>query len=257
MLGGKRVAVVVPAFNEALLIARTLKSIPAFVDEIVVVDDASRDETFNVASSVADARVHVLRHDRNRGVGHAIRTGYEFVFRAQVDVAAVMAGDAQMDARDLERVLSPVVRGDAGYAKGNRLSWPEARRRMPLLRYLGNHALSFLTRVATGLSVADSQCGFTAIARSAYQRLDLHALWPRYGYPNDLLGRASMAGVIVQDIPVRPVYADEQSGIGWRHALVVIPFVLLRVALRRLFGVRVAVQPNAIRDTALADASRS
>lgn len=262
MLSSKRVAVVVPAFNEARLITRTLGSIPDFVDHIVVVDDASDDETFAVASASLDPRVHVVRHEANRGVGHAIRTGYEHAFRSHADVAAVMAGDAQMDARDLTRVLMPIVEEKAEYAKGDRLAWPGARDRMPTLRFVGNHVLSFLTRCATGLRVRDSQCGFTAIARSAYVRLDLQKLWPRYGYPNDLLGRASLAGIVVKDVPVRPVYADEQSGIGWRHALVVIPYVLLCVAMRRFVGLRkparvALTHAGSIHDGSLADVSRS
>jgi hypothetical protein len=105
---------------------------------------------------------------------------------------------------------------------------------MPLSRWLGNHVLSVLTRWATGLDVRDSQCGYTALARSAADQLGLEQLWPRYGYPNDLLGRAAAAKLRVSEVSVRPIYADETSGIGWRHALFVVPFVLARVVLRRI-----------------------
>lgn len=233
MFEGARVAVVVPAFDEARLIDRTLARVPAFVDLVVVVDDASRDDTAARARACGDARVVVVTHALNRGVGAAIASGYDAAFRAGADVAVVMAGDAQMDPADLPALLAPVLRGEADYAKGDRLSHPQARTAMPRARYVGNHVLSALTRMATGLPIRDAQCGYTALSRAGAGRLALAALWPRYGYPNDLLGRAAAAGLRVRDVTVRPVYADETSGIGLRHALFVVPFVLARVVARR------------------------
>lgn len=228
---------VVPARNEARLIGRTLAGMPEWIDRIVVVDDASTDDTAAVARALADDRVTVVRHEANRGVGAAIGTGYRVAFDeldSQADVAVVMAGDAQMHPGDLPALLAPVVRGEVDYAKGNRLAHPEVARRMPTARLVGNHVLSALTRLVTGLGVHDSQCGYTAITRKAATRARLEGLWPRYGYPNDLLGRLAAAGLRVGDVVVRPVYADEQSGIGLRHALFVVPWVLARVLARRL-----------------------
>lgn len=230
-----RVAVIVPAYDEARWIERTLAGIPGDVERIIVVDDASGDDTVARARDAAarDPRVTVLVHRENRGVGAAIATGYDAAFRGGADIAVVMAGDAQMDPRDLPALLAPVLAGDVDYCKGDRLSWPGVAALMPRLRFVGNHVLSFLTRLATGIPVRDSQCGYTALTRAAWERMGLRTLWPRYGYPNDLLGRAAAAGVRVSDVPVRPLYAGETSGIGIRHALFVIPFVLARVVTRR------------------------
>jgi len=234
MFDGARVAVVVPAFNEARLIGRTLARVPSFVDDVVVVDDGSHDDTAARARAAHDPRVVVIEHAYNRGVGAAIASGYHAAFLAGADIAVVMAGDAQMDPVDLPALLTPLVRGEADYTKGDRLSYPRARQQMPLTRFVGNHLLSALTRLATGLPVRDSQCGYTALSRRAEDRLIVAALWPRYGYPNDLLGRAAAAGLRVRDVPVRPVYADETSGIGLHHAVFVIPWVLTRVVARRI-----------------------
>ncbi len=233
MYRGVRVGVVVPAYQEATHIARTLDGLPDFVDRVFVVDDASTDQTAALVEARGEMRVTLLRHDENRGVGAAIATGYARALEAGIEVVAVMGGDGQMDPADLAPLLDPLCAGDAGYAKGNRLCWPGARRLMPLPRWLGNHVLSWLTRRVTGLPVRDSQCGYTAVTREGLMRIELEHLWPRYGYPNDLLGAFARAHVRVAEIPVRPIYADEASGIGWRHAIFVIPFVLLRVALRR------------------------
>ncbi|MEZ4337240.1 MAG: glycosyltransferase family 2 protein [Sandaracinaceae bacterium] len=234
MLRGARVAVVVPAWNEARLIERTLRSIPGFVDEVVVVDDASQDDTAARVEALAHPRVRLVRHAVNRGVGAAIATGYEHAFGAGADVAAVMAADAQMDPADLATLLGPILAGEADYAKGDRLSHPEAFVRMPLSRFIGNHALSHLTRLATGLEITDSQCGYTALGRDAWAALALERLWPRYGYPNDLLSRAAVAKLRVRDVVVRPVYADEQSGIRPHHLVTAFPVVLALGLLRRL-----------------------
>ncbi|MEM1417973.1 MAG: glycosyltransferase family 2 protein, partial [Myxococcota bacterium] len=136
-----RVAVVVPAYDEARLIDRALDAVPAWVDRIVVVDDGSRDATAARVLARREARVQLVRHARNRGVGAAIATGYRAAFDAGADVAVVMAGDAQMDPRDLAALLAPLARGEAGYAKGDRTRWPDVRRQMPRARLLGTRVL--------------------------------------------------------------------------------------------------------------------
>jgi len=234
MRQGARIAVVVPAYNEARHIAATLASVPSYVDDVVVVDDASTDDTSARALAFGDARVRVVRHAHNRGVGGALKTGYGAAFAAGADAVAVMAGDAQMHADDLPALLAPVLSGEADYAKGDRLSHAEVRARMPLARWLGNHALSLLTRLCTGVRTRDSQCGYTVLGRKAAARLELDMLWDGYGYPNDLIAALGRKGLVVRDVVVRPVYADEVSGIGLRHALIVIPFLLARALARRV-----------------------
>lgn len=241
MLGSARLAVVVPAFSEARLVGRTLTRMPAIVDTIYVVDDASPDGTANAAMAVGDARVRCIRHDVNRGVGAAIVTGYEHALADGHDVMAVMAGDDQMHPDDLLSLVDAVL-GGADYAKGNRFLHPEARR-MPVARRAAGEVLSLATRLATGLRVSDCQCGYTALSARAARRLPLSELYPRYGYPNDLLGMLAARGLKVVEVPVRPVYADERSGVRPWHALTV-----LRVILRRYRKER-RRQPRTARST--------
>jgi glycosyltransferase involved in cell wall biosynthesis len=245
----RTIAVVVPAFNEERLIQRTLRGIPSFVTQVVVVDDASRDATCERVLALADPRVRLVRHAANAGVGAAIATGYRAAFEHGAEVCVVMAGDGQMDPRDMPALLKPVLDGEAAYAKGCRLSYPGARERMPWTRWLGNWGLGLLTRLATGLSVRDSQCGYTALARDAADVLPLEQMWPRYGYPNDLLGMLAMADLPMREVTVRPIYADEQSGVGLRHALFVVPYVLGRVWMRRIAS-KVARLSDTLPDTA-------
>ena len=234
MFKGRRIAVVVPAFNEAQKIGRTLRSVPGFVDHVFLVDDASRDGTADLARRSQRRGLCVLRHERNCGVGAAIATGYAAAMQAGADVTAVMAGDLQMDPADLVGLISPVVLGSADYCKGNRFAWPGVYRLMPFSRLVGNVALSFLTRLASGYHhVFDSQCGYTAANRRALAIILSGEVFPRYGYPNDLLARLGAFGARVLDVPVRPVYGPEwRSGI--RIASVVWP--LVRLLLRGMFS---------------------
>jgi glycosyltransferase involved in cell wall biosynthesis len=230
MLGGKRVAVVVPAYDEERLVGETIRGIPAFVDRILVVDDASRDGTSATAEAVGDPRVDVLRHERNEGVGAAITTGYRRALEEEIDVTCVMAADNQMDPAELEGLVEPVACGDVEYAKANRLVSGEAWKAIPRTRYLGNAVLSLLTKIASGYwHVADSQAGYTALSLEALRRLHLGALYPRYGFPNDMLVHLNVQNARVRDIPSRPIYdVGERSGIKLRAVVPRISWLLFK-----------------------------
>ena len=230
MLEGKRVAVVVPAFDEERLVGGTVRGIPEFVDRIVVVDDASTDGTAASVEVVDDPRVRVLRHERNAGVGAAIATGYRRALEEGIDVVCVMAADNQMDPDELRGLAEPVARGEVDYAKANRLVSGEAWKVIPRTRYLGNAVLSLLTKIASGYwHVADSQAGFTAISLDALRRLDLDELYPRYGFPNDMLVHLNVQNARVRDVPSRPIYdVGERSGIKLRSVVPRISWLLFK-----------------------------
>ncbi len=212
MFEGRRVAVVVPAYNEEKLIDRVLDTMPSFVDRVIVVNDASTDGTAAALAS-AQARLggllRVIHHAKNGGVGAAIVTGYRLAMEEAQgnDLVVVMAGDAQMDPEDLPRLLIPLVRDQADYTKGNRLFTGQAWKIIPRHRYLGNAVLSLLTKIASGYwHVADSQSGYTAITVDALRVLQLHRLYPRYGFPNHLLVELNNYDFRVRDVPIQPDY---------------------------------------------------
>ena len=230
MVEGKRVAVVVPAYEEALLVAETIRGIPDFVDLVVVVDDCSRDDTAEQARATGDQRLEVIRHDDNRGVGAAIATGYARCRDLGVDVTCVMAADNQMDPDELALLVGPVARGEVEYAKANRLFSGEAWTLIPRSRYLGNAVLSLLTKIASGYwHVADSQAGYTAVSITALRRLDLDRLYRRYGFPNDMLVHLNVQNARVRDVPSRPIYGvGERSGIKIRRVAPRIAWLLFK-----------------------------
>src|SRR4051812_15507981 len=236
MLQGKRVAVVVPAHDEEQLIGATLGGIPAFVDRIYVVDDGSADATVERANGAGDARVEVVQHDRNRGVGAAIVTGYRHALAAGDDVVCVMAADNQMDPADLETLVTPVARGELDYAKANRLFTGQAWDLIPRTRYLGNAVLSLLTKIASGYwHIADSQSGYTAISHELLALLDLDRVYTNYGFPNDLLVHLNVWNARVRDFPSRPVYGvGERSGIRYHKVVPRISWLLVKGFFWRL-----------------------
>jgi glycosyltransferase involved in cell wall biosynthesis len=232
---GSRVVVVVPAWNEEPRVARVIAGMPPWVDQVVVVDDASTDATAEAALSPRDPRVVVERHVKNRGVGAAIVTGYRRACAARGgprDAFVVMAGDGQMHPDDLPGVVAPIAEGRADYVKGDRFHTPAGVAAMPLPRRIGGRLFSWGTSVAIGRSISDSQCGYTAIARAACERLDLDTLWPGFGYPNDLLSQLTLRRLRVAEVPVRAVYADEVSRLRARH-LPVIAGLVARAWWRR------------------------
>jgi glycosyltransferase involved in cell wall biosynthesis len=236
MLEGKRVGVVVPAHDEEELIGTTLGSIPGFVDRIVVVDDGSSDATVERVRAFGDPRVELVEHDRNRGVGAAIVTGYKRAAEQGMDVVAVMAADNQMDPGDLATLAAPVARGEVDYAKANRLTTGQAWQLIPRTRYLGNAVLSLLTKIASGYwHIADSQSGYTAIGKRTIDDLDLDRVYSRYGFPNDLLVHLNVVNARVRDFPSRPVYGvGERSGIKYRQVVPRISWLLLKGFFWRL-----------------------
>jgi glycosyltransferase involved in cell wall biosynthesis len=238
VLDGKRVAVVVPAYDEAELLPKTLSGLPGFVDAVYVVDDASRDGTAERVREAAagDPRIVLISHDRNRGVGAAIVSGYRRAIAERIDVTCVMAGDNQMDPSELESIARPVVAGEVDYAKANRLFSGQAWELIPHSRYLGNAVLSLLTKIASGYwHVADSQAGYTAIGLPVLEQLDLARLYPRYGFPNDMLVHLNVWNARVRDVPSRPVYGvGERSGIRIRHVVPRISWLLLRAFVWRM-----------------------
>ena len=235
----KTLAVVVPAYNEEKLIATVISTMPDFVDHIVVIDDQSSDATAQVVekAALADPRVVLIKHPVNQGVGGAIASGYKWARDHDVDMAAVMAGDGQMDPADLPALCDLVAVEGVDYAKGNRLVYDEAYNLIPKVRFYGNAVLSFLTKISSGYwHVADSQTGYAVISLKALKAIDWDLMWRRYGQPNDILVRLNMEDMRVRDVPIKPVYnIGEVSGFKARQVMWPISKLLVKSFATRLW----------------------
>jgi glycosyltransferase involved in cell wall biosynthesis len=239
MFEGSSIAVVVPCYREETQIRGVIETMPAFVDRIIVVDDKSPDATAQVVRECMeiDPRVELLIHDENRGVGAGIATGYKRALAIDMDVAVVMAGDGQMPPDELADIVRPVTSGAADYSKANRLVVEQAWATIPRKRFLGNAMLTLLTKIASGYyQVTDSQTGYTAITADMLRRVDLDDMYPRYGYPNDMLVRLNVLRARVVDVASVPVYdVGEVSGIKIRRVLFTMSWLLLKRFFWRLW----------------------
>jgi glycosyltransferase involved in cell wall biosynthesis len=229
------VHVVVPAYNEADHVGDVLRTMPAFVDRIFVVDDCSNDGTAHAAEACGDARVSVLRTPCNLGVGGATVLGYRHALKAGAEIIVKMDGDGQMPPEALPELLDAVVERGADYAKGNRFLRRELVHRMPFERIVGNVVLTFLTKLASGYwQVFDPQNGYTAVRASALRVLPLDRLHPGFFFENDMLVRLNVHNFRVVDVSMPPVYNGGPSHLSILAVMSTFPLLLLRRFFHRV-----------------------
>lgn len=215
MMGGHTIGIVIPARNEEVHIGRVLETLPSFVDHAIVIDDGSTDATYNRANSASsEAKVTILQ-TTGLGVGAAIDLGHQHLLKTieHPFVSVVMAGDGQMDPKDLSAVLQPILDDEADHVKGNRMSTSSDIEQMPGRRRRASRILAWLTTLASGRVVTDPQCGFTATSSQLLRQWNWERSWKGYGYPNYWLIHLTSQGWRVRDVPVKAVYGQEQSGI--------------------------------------------
>jgi dolichol-phosphate mannosyltransferase len=236
MYEGHRVAAVVPAFNEAAHIAQVIGQMPEYVDHIIVVDDCSTDGTAAAATAVGDARVQVLPHPVQRGAGGSTVSGMQRALELGADLLVKVDGDGQMDPTHIARLLEPLVHGPYDYAKGNRFLHRDALRRMPLHRLLGNFALTFATKLASGYwHVFDPQNGYVAIKATAVRALDVAQMATGFFFENDMLIHLNILNLRVTDVAIPARYEDERSSLRVSRVVITFPFYLLRGFLTRVW----------------------
>jgi glycosyltransferase involved in cell wall biosynthesis len=221
--------VILPAYNEGRHLATVVGRIPEWVDGIIIVDDASTDDTLNVAASLSDTRVRVQHNAKNLGVGGAMVTGFRAALDGDYDVAIKMDADDQMDAGELPTLVRPIELGMAEYVKGNRFRRSGRPSAMPGRRWFGNVVLSFLTKVASGYwHVFDPQCGFIAIATPTLRRLKLDGMAKDYFFENDMLIRLNVVDARVVDVDTSSLYGNETSYVSIGRVSWTFPPRLLR-----------------------------
>lgn len=231
-----RIAIVIPCYDVEQHIAGVIRAIPDRYEPIVAVDDCSDDRTVAVIEALADPRVVLVRHERNRGVGGAMKTGYDEAMRLGADVCVKMDGDGQMSADDLDPLVAPLLAGAADYAKGNRFVDRRALRAMPALRLLGNALLSFANKAASGYwNMLDVTNGYTAITTRMLRRVVFGQLAERYFFESSMLIELNILGARVADVEMPARYGDERSSLRIGQVVRTFPRLLVRGALRRFY----------------------
>lgn len=238
MFKGKRIAVVVPAYNEEKFIAQVLNTIPSFVDRIYAVNDGSIDHTLEAIHSIAkqSGKITVVNRERRGGVGAAIISGHKRALKDNIDVMAVMAGDGQAKPALLHNLLEPIVEGKADYAKGSRFLFAQHRKGMPAFRVFGSFLLTYLTKIASGYwHISDSQHGYTAISREVLEKINTDKLYEGFAFENDMIVKLNVVGARVVDVPMPVRYRGEHSKIRYPNFIVNTSWLLLKDFFWRLW----------------------
>jgi glycosyltransferase involved in cell wall biosynthesis len=229
------IATVVPAYNEERHIAQVITTMPAFVDHIIVINDASSDRTSEVARATEDPRLVLIEHTVNTGVGGAVVDGHRRALELGAGIICIMAGDAQTDPAYLESLVEPVADGRCDMAKANRFFSSQSYAGMPRYRVFGNVVLSFLNKLASGFwHIFDPQNGYLAVRREVLEAVPLDSIAKGYSLENDFLINLNILGARVTDVPVPAVYADEQSSIKLRRVVPQMVSLLFRGFFRRI-----------------------
>lgn len=238
MIDAKKIAVIMPAFNEEMLITKSINSVPEEVDLIFVINDCSKDATKSTVEELAKSneKIVLINNEKNSGVGYSIIKGYEEAFKNNCDIGVVMPGDAQALPEDFFNLIEPVIQEKYDYTKGNRLKYKGVSNIMPKHRFFGNTLLTLLTKFASGYyHLMDPQMGYTALNLKILPEINIKNLIKRYGYPGHLLYLLNLADAKVADIEVKPHYGEEKSGIRLITFVPKLIYLLIKLFFSRVF----------------------
>ena len=201
--GSTRAAAIVPAYNEEKTIAKVMEDLMKMGFEVVVVDDGSKDNTYNIASNIIQENNHgfICKHLLNRGLGAALRTGIEASLMEDPDVIVTFDADGQHDPQDILNVSKPIINGDADVVVGKRNF-----REMPLSKKLGNQIMNLITLIFYGIKVNDSQSGLRAFNRKAAESIMINAR--DYGVSSEIVGEVKRHNLKFKEVTIKTIYTE-------------------------------------------------
>lgn len=220
------VFIVMPAYNEGPAIEAVIRTVGEVYPNVVVIDDGSRDNTFDVARTCAR---HVLRHPVNRGQGAALQTGIDYALQQGADYIVTFDSDGQHRVEDVENLITPIINGDCDIALGSRFLGQEAVN-MPKSRLVLLKASILFTRVMSRIKLTDTHNGLRAFSRQAAQQIQITL--DRMAHASELIDLVGASGLPFLEVPVTIRYTDYslEKGQSARDALrVLIQYLLGRV----------------------------
>jgi len=216
---GKRVVAVLPAYNAAKTLARTIRDIHRdWIDDIILVDDASSDATVEIAKRLG---LRVFVHDRNRGYGGNQKTCYEEALKLGADYVIMIHPDHQYDPRLVPRLLAPLMFEHVDSVFGSRMMQSKGARSggMPWWKYIANKVLTFVANRALGLSLTEYHSGFRAYSRKVLEQLPFHRNSDDFVFDTEIIIQHKLAGMEIVEIPISTRYFPEASMIGFRRSV--------------------------------------
>lgn len=206
ILEGMRALVVIPAYNEAGYILNLIKEVKNHHLEILVIDDGSSDNTFNIAKSL---QVNVMLNLRNQGKGASLIKGFRYASENNFDAVITMDADGQHQPQDLPVLIKAAEDKDTHIVIGNRMADTKG---MPFIRVVTNKFMSWFISGISRQYIPDTQCGFRLIKREVLNRIELKTT--KFETESEILIKASRLGFKIRSVPVKSIYGKEKSRIN-------------------------------------------
>ncbi len=220
MKNGKKIIAVLPAFNAAKTLADTLGDIPrSYVDDVILVDDASTDGTPELARSLG---LTTIVHPRNRGYGGNQKTCYDAALERGADIVIMVHPDHQYDPTLVPQLIGPIARGEADAVFGSRmLRRGEALKGgMPYWKYLSNIALTRIENAVLGLRLSEYHSGFRAYRSSALRTLRYHDNSDDFVFDTEIIVQCKLRGLTIKEVPIPTRYFKDASSVGIKRSVV-------------------------------------
>ncbi len=219
MINGKKITVVLPAYNASRTLVRSFRDIPKdLVDDIILTDDASTDDTADLAQELG---IHTLRHDRNRGYGGNQKTCYAAALARGADIVVMLHPDYQYSPRLVPAMASMIASDEFDLVLGSRILGGGALSGgMPLWKYIANRGLTAVQNLLMRQKLSEYHTGYRAWSRAALTRLPLLACSDDFVFDNQILAQAAYFGLRIGEISCPARYFPEASSIGFRRSLV-------------------------------------
>ena len=235
MYRNHKICAIIPVYNEQKQIKNVINDLPNFFDQIIVIDDKSKDSTVSVIEQIqnSNGKITLIKKKIREGAGSAKKEGYLFAKKTNNDIFVTLDGDGQMDNNEIVNLIDPIIEDKLDFTKANRLGHVEVFKNMPKHRFLGNSILTLFTKIASGYwHVTDTQTGFTACNRKVLETLPFEKLYHSYGYPNHLLVMLNIYNFRVGDISSKPIYnVGEKSHIN----IITVGFKIFWLLLKSFF----------------------
>jgi glycosyltransferase involved in cell wall biosynthesis len=218
MIGGKKVAVVLPAYNAALTLRQTYAEIPLdVVDDVILTDDASRDDTIAVARELG---IHVVIHEKNRGYGGNQKSCYAEALKRDADIVVMLHPDYQYTPKLVTAMASMIASDQYDVVLASRILGKGALAGgMPLYKYIANRALTAFENLAIGQKLSEYHSGYRAWSRTLLERLPLDLCSDDFVFDNQMLAQAAWHGFRIGEISCPTHYFAEASSINFRRSV--------------------------------------
>ena len=206
---------VIPCYKTPKAAIKVVNDCCKYVDLIICVDDFCPLNTGKeIEKSVKNKNVHIAYHKVNKGVGGAMKTGIKLALDSGADIIVKIDSDGQMPSKLIPKLIEPLKKGKAQFTKGNRFRDPNVLLKMPKIRFIGNFALSFLTKLSTGYwELFDPTNGFIAFTSTTIKLFNLNKIDNKFFFETDILFRCSLNDVKVSEIQMDAKYNNETSNL--------------------------------------------